>query len=737
MSFPSMIQHDFRDCGPTCLRIIVKHYGKEIDLDQLKELSDYNIRGTTLKSLSDAAENIGFRTLGAKLTFKQLWRETNLPCVVHWKGAHFAVVYKVTRKNIYVSDPAVGLLKYSIKEFLDGWLMDSSATEIPHGVALLLEPSNAFSNFQSKNRKVSYSGLKFVWTYLKRYKTYFYQLTLGLLIGSGILLFTPFLYQLIIDEGVSKNSFEIVILVLVAQLVFVFSRMSTNIVRDWLLLHMSTRINIALLTDFFIKLMKLPISFFDVKMTGDLLQRIEDHKRIEVFLTNSALSMVFSIFSILIFGIVLYIYDFKILLIFAFGSFLYLFWILYFMKKRRKLDYQLFSEFGNERGHIIEMINGMQELKLFNAEKKRRWEWESLQAKLYKLEVKSLKLEHVQSSGSQLVNEITNVILIAYCAYLVINGEITIGVMLSISFILGQLNAPLQQLVGFFHSTQDAKIALERLGAIHGKEEEDAHLKPSDYHHDIASFEKQDINLKNVWFKYKGNKEYSLKDISLKIPENKITAVVGESGSGKSTLMRLLLKYYLPSKGKIEVNGININSITSRKWRENCGVVMQEGYIFNDTIAQNIAIGVHEIDIEKLKKSSRIAGIDEFIESIPKKYETIIGNEGKGISVGQKQRILIARAIYNNPSFLLLDEATSSLDAKTEKIITDRIKQFLKSRTALIIAHRLSTIKNADQIIVLKNGKVAEIGTHEELLSQNGEYVKLFQNQFELQNKVT
>lgn len=726
--FPTYRQPDSKDCGPTCLRIIAKYYGKNTSLSKLRELSETTRQGSSLLALSDTAENMGFRTLGAKLSLQKL-ENIELPCILHWKGNHFVVLYKIRKGKYYTSDPAHGLITYTEREFLNLWISKGATRHDESGIALLIEPTPKLNQFESiEHKKSTNYGFYYLFQYVLKYKKYAFQLILGLAAGSLLQLVVPFLTQSVVDVGIRNRDINFVYLILFAQVALFLGRSSIEVIRSWILLHLSTRINISVISDFFIKLMKLPIAFFDVKMTGDIMQRINDHQRIERILTTSTLSVLFSLITFLVFSMVLLYYNTTIFLIFILGSILYFGWVILFLKKRKTLDYKRFSQVSSEQSNVIEIINGMQEIKLHNAEKQKRWNWERIQARLFSISIKSLALEQYQSVGSSLINELKNILVTILAAKLVIEGSITLGMMLAISYIVGQLNAPIQQFINFIREVQDAKIALERIGEIHQKEDEDEMD-----HQKINTINcRDDLSLKNVNFRYQGSPDPVLKNLSITIPAQKITAIVGTSGSGKTTLLKLLLKFYDPSDGTIYLGNHRLSKISSKTWRAHCGVVMQEGYIFNDTIANNIAIGEEHIDLEKMKHAAEVANIKEFIERLPLGFKTKIGLEGVGLSTGQKQRIRIARAVYKNPSFLFFDEATSALDSNNEKTIMHNLNQFFENKTVVVIAHRLSTVKNADQILVLEKGKIIEKGTHEELVQQRKKYFELVKNQLEL-----
>jgi ATP-binding cassette subfamily B protein len=717
------------DCGPTCLRMVAKYYGKSITLQQLRSLAKTTREGSSLLGISDAAEKIGFRTLGIKVSYERLVEDAPLPCIAHWNQNHFVIIYKIKKDIIYIADPAHGLLKYKKDEFLKCWQSDHH-----EGILLLLEPTPEFSqedSFSSNNEDKNKKGFSFLFQYLFKYKKLLTQLIIGLIAGSLLQLLFPFLTQSIVEIGVQNSDLHFIYLILFAQLMLFLGRTTIEIIRSWILMHISSRINISLVSDFFVKLMKLPISFFDVKMTGDIMQRINDHHRIESFLTSATLNVLFSFVNLIVFSFVLAYYSLTIFTVFLFGSVLYFVWILFFLKQRADLDYKRFTQNSQNQSKVMELITGMQEIKLHNAERQKRWQWENIQVRLFKINIKGLSLEQTQNAGSGLINELKNILITFLSAKLVIDGQITLGMMLSISYIIGQLNSPIMQLVGFTQSLQDARLSLERLSEIHNKEDEEKHLEES-----IMDVEQHtDIYLHKVAFQYTGvYGDMVLNDLDITIPCNKITAIVGSSGSGKTTLMKLLLKFYEPVSGEIKVGDQNLSAISAKTWRNLCGVVMQEGYIFSDTIANNIAIGVEDIDKKRLRHACSVANIKEYIEALPLGYNTKIGMDGIGLSTGQKQRILIARAVYKNPDYLFFDEATSALDATNEKVIMNNLSEFFRGKTVVVIAHRLSTVKNADQIVVLEKGKIVERGTHAELTTLRGSYFELVKNQLELGN---
>ncbi|SEQ16920.1 peptidase domain-containing ABC transporter [Flavobacterium urocaniciphilum] len=731
--FPNYIQADSKDCGPTCLKIVGKHYGKTINIQHLRDLSETTREGSNLLFLSDAAEKIGFRTLGVKLNLDRL-NEAPLPCILHWNKEHYVVLYDIKKGNYLISDPGYGLIEYSTNDFIKFWIGNNADNQTQEGIALLLEPTPTFYDLDidqsDKEGSKKTLGFGLLSRYVLKYKSFLIQLVVNLLAGSILQLIFPFLTLSLVDVGIQNHDMSFVYMILFAQLFLFAGRMGLELIRGWIMLHLSTRINISLISDFFIKLMNLPISFFDVRMTGDIMQRINDHHRIEKILTTSSLNVIFSVFNMIVMGGVLAYYNLLIFFVFFSGSILYFIWITLFLKRREALDYKRFSEVSQEQSKVIELINGMQEIKLHNAEKQKRWGWEYVQARLFRVSTKGLILEQTQSAGSQIINELKNIFILVLSAKLVIDGTITLGMMLAISSIVGSLNGPITQLIGFVRELQDAKISLARLSEIHDKEDE----VQQEIHQTNDVPANEDITIKDLSFRYLGSDISVLDNLNLTIPSNKITAIVGTSGSGKTTLMKLLLKFYEPQNGEITIGNAQLKNISQKAWRNNIGAVMQEGFIFNDTIANNIAIGVDIIDKERLVYAADVANIKEYVSSLPLGYNTKIGSEGTGMSTGQKQRLLIARAVYKNPEMLFFDEATSALDANNEKEIMEKLDIFFKDKTVVVIAHRLSTVMNADQIVVLEKGKIIEIGNHDTLVAKKGNYFNLVRNQLQLGN---
>lgn len=728
--FPHYKQHDAMDCGPTCLRMIAAFYGRHYSLERLRLKSRITKEGVSLLGVSEAAESLGFRTMGVSISFEQLC-EAPLPCIVFWNQQHFVVVYDIKKhKNgftVYVADPAGERLKYTQDEFCRNWI-STEDEGVPHGIALLLEPSPEFYSYEGETEHRT--GFRFLFSYLKPYKKMVVQLILGLILGSLLLLILPFLSQAVVDIGISTYNLNFVYLVLAAQLVLTFSNATVQFIRGWILLHLGSRINIALISDYLIKLTRMPMGYFDTKMVGDILQRINDHTRIQDYLTNSSLNVLFSFFNIVILGLVLTFYSLKIFAIFIIGSLLYFLWVWLFMKKRAELDHKNFAQQSANQSTVIQLITGMQEIKLNACEQQKRWGWEAIQARLFRIRVKGMALSQYQDSGAIFINQTKNILITALVAKFVIDGEMTIGMMVAVQYIIGQLNSPVDQIIEFARKTQDARLSLDRLSDLQTQEDE-ATLDDSRIQ-EIPSG--KNLLAGGLYFAYDGTSEgiYVLNDVGIMIPSGKKTAIVGTSGSGKTTLLKLFLGYYSPQKGIILLGENRLDNYSRKEWRSRCGIVMQEGFIFSDSIARNIAPAAEIIDKERLLMAATMANLSDFIDSLPLGYNTKIGNDGHGLSQGQKQRILIARAIYKDPEFVFLDEATNALDANNEKVIMENLNKFFKGRTSIIVAHRLSTVRDADQIIVLDKGKVVEVGTHDDLSEKKGAYYHLVKNQLEL-----
>jgi ATP-binding cassette subfamily B protein len=728
--FPLIRQLDSQDCGPACIRMIAAHYGRDFSQEFLTEKCPMFKQGVSISSLSEVAEAIGFRCLYVKVGFQKMMEKAPLPAVAYWNQEHFIVVYKIKDNKVYVADPAIGLITYTIEEFLSGWA-SSIKNDKEEGILLLMEPTPALFDMQetSKQNKASFS---FLIKYLVQHKKYLLQLCLALLFGSIFQLIFPFLTQCVVDYGIGNHDVKFIYLILAAQLTLFISSTSVEFIRSWILIHISSRINVYIISDFLIKLMNLPIRFFDSKIIGDLTQRIEDHKRVEQFLTESLLQSIFSVFSIIVFSIILYTYNPIVFLIFFMGTALELGWIFFFLEKMKQLDNKSFALLAADQSKVYELITGMQEIKLNNIEKQKRWEWERIQAALFKVNLKKLKINQFENGGSRFLSYLQVVLIIFVAAMAVIHKDMTLGTMMAIMFVIGQLNTPVSQLINLVLQGQYAKISLERLGEIHSRpDEEDA----SEKQNKVYSLDSgKDIDIQKVSFSYTGNEMNTvLNNIDLKIPEGKVTAIVGVSGSGKTTLLKLLLKFYEPQNGHISIGNTSLESLHSSYWREKCGTVMQDSFIFSDSIANNIALK-QPIDEKKLLRAVKITNLQEFIESLPQQYNTIIGQDGVGISQGQRQRILIARAVYKDPEYLFFDEATNALDAENELLIMRNLQNFFKGKTVVIVAHRLSTVKNADQIIVIDKGRIVECDHHEKLIENKHKYFELIRNQLELGN---
>ena len=725
-------QHDCMQCGIACLQMICNYYGKEYSLDSLSKICFATTEGVSMLGISETATSLGFHVVNVKCTVKTL-TEVSLPSILHWNQNHFVVLYRVkNEKKFYIADPGKGLVTYSLEELKKHWISTNSNGQ-DKGIAMFLETTPTFFTHQMEDKK-KISGKRsfhFLFGYVKKYRKYFGQVILGLIVGSLSQLVLPFLTQSIVDVGIKNQDIGFVWLILLGQLMLTISRTAIDFIRRWLLLHISLRINISLVSDFFIKLLKLPMSFFDTKLMGDLMQRMNDHSRVNNFLTQQTLNITFAMLTFVVFSVVLFFYNKLVFAIFLLGSILYGVWMTLFLKRRKLLDYELFEQQAINNNKTYEFITTIQESKLQDCEQRRRWEWEDTQAELFGVQMKSLKLQQTQEAGSIFINEVKNIIITVVAATAVIHGQMTLGMMLAVQYIIGQLNSPVEQLMNFFYSLQDVKISLERINEIHQMDDENGKEGL------LTSIEdkSEGIDIKNIMFKYDPHAlRKTIDDVNIHIPQGKVTAIVGASGSGKTTLIRLILGYYPVLEGKINIGNTDINKLNKKWWRRQCGVVMQDGVIFSESIARNIAVDDGDIDKERLLKAAEIACIKDYVMALPLKFNTKIGRDGVGLSQGQKQRILIARAVYKNPDYIFLDEATNSLDANNERSIVENLDKFYKGKTVVIVAHRLSTVKNADQIVVIDHGKVVEVGNHESLTAKRGAYYNLVKNQLELGN---
>lgn len=722
--FPFYKQLDAMDCGPTCLRMVAKHYGRAYALPYLRERCYIDREGVSLRGISEAAEQLGFRSLGVKIPFwkkrdEASLREAPLPAILHWNQNHFVVAFKVTRDFVWIADPASGKYKVPVDNFKKSWMPDGN-----QGIGLLLETTPRFYERDGESTKL---GFRFLTQYLRPHRKLIFQVFLGLVLSSLFLLVVPFLTQSLVDIGIDNRNLNFIYLILAGQLMIFLGQTAVRFIQSWLLLHISVRMNVSLIADFLAKLMRLPISFFDRKHTGDLLQRIGDHRRIEHFLTQNSLTTLMSIINLVIYSVVLLIYSIPIFLISMGASVFYLLWIALFLKMRREVDYLAFQHLSDNQDSLIEIIQGISEIKLQGSALRRRWKWAGIQAKYFRTQLKSLAIGQYQDAGALGVTQLKDILITFIAAKAVLDGHITLGTMLAIQFIIGQLNAPLQQLVTFIRSAQDAKISLERLNEIHGTGDEEPDITAKSHF-----LPQGDISLENVCFKYSPIADLVLEAVTFSIPRGKTTAIVGMSGCGKTTLIKLLLASHPPTSGRITIGGTPLHTIHNDTWRQYCGAVMQDGYIFSDTIARNIAESDDEVDMQKVIAAAQTANLMDLIESLPLGFKTMVGARGNGISRGQQQRLLIGRAVYKNPEFVFLDEATNALDANNEREIIQNLDTFLKDKTTVIVAHRLSTVQHADQIVVIDKGKVVEIGDHKSLTKKRGHYYKLVKNQLEL-----
>ena len=727
--FPHFKQLNTSDCGPTSLRMVARFYGKDYSTEMLRKHCHISRRGVSMLGISEGAEHIGLDTVGVKMTFRQLAEEGVFPCILHWNHNHFVVCYGIEKREngtyrIHISDPASQRLTYTKDEFIRCW-MGPEADEESLGMALMLEPGENFGMVEDEYRRNSRSLLSFA-RYFTPYRSMIGQLLLAMLVGSLIQMVLPFLSQAMVDQGINGRNLSVITLILFAQLGFFIATLSIDYIRSWIMLHMNSRIDIQLIADFLIKLTAMPLQFFDSRMTGDILQRIGDHSRIKDFLLSNSMRIVFSLINFVVFLAILAYYNVLVLMVFVVGNALYVAWISFFMRYRRELDIKRFNQSAQEQSKMIQLVQGMQDIKLNNCERQKRWEWERIQVRLFQIGLKGLRIGQIQQSGSVFFTQTTHILIYYIAAKSVVDGTMTLGMMMSLTYIIGQVSAPIGEFIGFAQSFQDAKISLERLNEIHSQDDEETDIDKK-----LSTLPAvHDIEIRNLSFSYNGSEhELALKDVTLSIPAHKVTAIVGESGCGKTTLIKLLQGFYEPTHGSIKVGDADLSDINPHVWRAATGSVMQDSFIFSDTIAHNIAVNTDEADRERMENAARMACIDDFVKSLPSGYETVIGMEGKGVSQGQRQRILIARAIYKDPEYIFLDEATNSLDATNEARIMDHLRKFYDGRTVVVSAHRLSTVRDADQIIVMDAGRIVERGNHDSLLKLRGKYYELVKHQ--------
>lgn len=731
MRFKHYSQFDTSDCGPACLRMIARHYGQKYQMETLRQYCHISNEGVSLLGIKEAAEYMGFTIEAAKVSFEQLAEQAAFPCILHWNQNHFVVCYGIRKHtvsngySVYIADPATQKVRLSRREFCKCWCCEDG----DNGIAMFLRPGPNFGEKKDVSRKKGKGLLSFL-AYILPYKNMIGQLALAMLIGSAIQLAFPFLTQALVDSGITKKDFSIITLVLISQVTLFTATLGVGFIRSRILLYINSRIDILMVSDFIMKLTRMPMLFFNTRSTGDIMQRIGDHDRIKTFLMDNSVRMLFSATNLIIFLCILAYFNLYIYVIFIAGNCLYVAWVVYTIRYRKKLDVRRFNISGTERNRIIQLIQGIQDIKLNNCEKQKRWEWERMQVALYKINTNALSLEQIQQLGSAFFSQMTNFLISFIAAEAVVEGTMTLGMLMSLTYIIGQLSVPVNDFISFSNTLQDARISLTRLNEIHSYKDEDSDIErkentlPND----------ESINIEHLTFSYSGaNRDFALDDISFHIPSGKVTAIVGESGSGKTTLIKLLLGFYTPNNGTVKVGDTNLYDINPHVWREHTGCVMQESYIFSDTVAKNIALSDETPELDNVRMAAKMANADDFISAMPLGYNTRIGVEGLGLSQGQRQRILIARAIYKNPHYLFFDEATNSLDTTNERLIMNNLSKLYKGRTAVISAHRLSTVRNADNIIVLKKGRIVEEGTHDELVALNGYYYTLVMNQLELE----
>ncbi len=718
------------DCGPTCLRMIAKYYGKHYSAESLRLSNIYSKEGVSMLGLCEAGEQLGFKTTGVAMSIDELLSQVTTPAILHWRSSHFVVFVPFNQgeelsDRIQIIDPESGRRIISRSELMESWISKKGEGG-ETGMALLLEPTILF--YEKADEKDFSINFRFLFKYLRNVRWPLLQVFVALLVSSLLQLIFPVLMQGLVDTGVRTKNLDFITMILIGQMVLIFSRTIIDFIRTRLLLVVSSVINLSLLSDFWIKVTKLPISYFDTYHTGDIMQRVSDNKQLQSFITSSALNTLFSIFNFVIFSFTLLKYNSLLFIIFCVGSMLNFLWVNVFLRFRRKLNYENFHLSAQENNSTLQLVQGMQEIKLHNAERIKRWEWEGIQASLYKLNLRRLTINQLQQTGALFISQGKDVVITFIVARLVVQGELTFGAMLAIQYIIGQLGNPIEQLIAFVQSGQDAKISLERLNDIHKMNDEET----SNHLYLGPQAPAMNIVFRHFTFAYAGASDIPvLRNISFEIEAGKTTAIVGASGSGKTTILKLLLQFYNNYRGELQVGDMPLKDIAPSYWRSQCGAVLQTGYIFDDSIRQNICLGHETIDHQRLLHACRMANILDFIESLPNAFDTRLGTNGATISQGQKQRILIAREVYKDPQYIFFDEATNSLDAHNETEIVSNLQQYFVGKTVVIVAHRLSTVRHADKIIVLDKGRIVEQGTHESLKEQGGAYFELIKNQFD------
>lgn len=718
-------QFDQMDCGPACIRMVASAFGKEYPLSYLRTLAHLTREGVSVAGIRDALREIGMESGTFELTLEQLRTRCPLPAILHWEQNHFVVLYDVKRSRwrgrwkYYVANPAYGKHAFSEESFAHFWLNGE------RGVAVAVDPTQAF--YDKKPVKEKHSFVRFARKYVWPFRWEMSQSAFGMLFGILLSLVTPFLTQAMVDDGIGLRDMGLIVSIMMAQIFIFVGTFSMGLISSWVSLYMTTRINIHILSDYLTKLLHLPMTFFETKSVGDYQQRLGDHGRLQSFVTYSTLQTFFSLVSAPFYLAIIGWYSPVILVAYLFLTGLSTAWMTYFFRRRKALDYEQFKISAENQNKQYELMSGITDIKLNAYEDYKLDEWRELQERQYRMSQKTLKLGQIQSTGFTVIGQLRNIFITCWIAAEVVDGNLTLGMMMSISTIIGQVNGPLSQLIGFLQQFQDAKISLERSEEVHLCKDEDSRLQTA-----VPAAAPLDIEVRHLTFSYTGRiGQPALEDVSFTIPAGRMTAIVGESGSGKTTLMKLLLKFYAPTGGDILLGGRPLADYTAKSMRQASGIVMQDNFIFSDTVRRNILLGEPE-DNARLARAVEMACLTDYVEKQPLGLETKVGSEGISVSGGEKQRMMIARAIYKDPQYLMLDEATSSLDAENERRITETLDRHFRGRTRIVIAHRLSTVKNADQIVVLRKGRVVECGTHAELVAQRGYYYELIQNQLEL-----